>query len=168
MIQIREALTLTPGEYAQLRDLMVAVVDDGASIGYLRPMDPDEAAAYWRGVLGPNRVLLLAEGPDGRIVGTAQLGLEPRPNGRHRAEVNKLMVHPDARRQGLARRLMLELETIALREHRTLLFLDTREGDPSNDLYLGLGYTEAGRIPDYVRDENGKREATVIYYKSLA
>jgi ribosomal protein S18 acetylase RimI-like enzyme len=160
VIEIREATALTPAEYAQLSDLIVAVVDDGASIGYLPPMDRALADAYWQTVLAPNRVLLVAE-EDGRIVGSAQLHLETRPNGDHRAEVAKVMVHPDVRRRGLGR-------AIARRNARTLLVLDTREGDPSNVLYQGLGFQEAGRIPNYCKSEHGGFDATVVYYKQLS
>ena len=61
MVIIREAPTLTDDEYRQLSDMLIAVVDDGASIGFLPPLARAEADAYWHGVLGPQRVLLLAE-----------------------------------------------------------------------------------------------------------
>lgn len=165
-IQIREASALAPAEYDQLADLLVAVVDDGASIGFLPPLAPSEAHAYWRGVLKPNTVLLLAE-EHGAIIGSAQLHLEPRANGNHRAEVAKVMVSPLARRRGLGRSLMLRLEEIARRERRTLLVLDTRDGDPSNDLYRSMGYLEVGKIPGYARSASGNLHATVFYYKPL-
>jgi hypothetical protein len=45
--------------------------------------------------------------------------------------------------------------------------LDTREGNPSNDLYHALGYREAGRIPGWARDAAGTLSATVFWYKPL-
>jgi ribosomal protein S18 acetylase RimI-like enzyme len=78
------------------------------------------------------------------------------------------MVHPDVRRRGLGRALMERLEAIARRNARTLLVLDTREGDPSNVLYQGLGFQEAGRIPNYCKSEHGGFDATVVYYKQLS
>jgi ribosomal protein S18 acetylase RimI-like enzyme len=165
-VQIRVATALQSGEQEQLVDLLVAVVDDGASVGFLPPLERDEAAAYWSTVLGPDVVLLLAE-RSGRIVGTAQLQLASRPNGRHRAEVAKVMVLPSAQRQGLGRALMLRLESEARERGRTLLVLDTREGDPSNVLYQDLGYQEGGRIPGYARSASGELDGTVIYYKLL-
>jgi ribosomal protein S18 acetylase RimI-like enzyme len=168
VVTIRETPTLTPDEHDQLTALLVDVVNEGASIGFLMPLDPAEAEAYWRGVLSPGRVLLLVE-DGGRIVGTAQLHLAPLPNGHHRAEVAKVLVHPSARRRGIARSLMLRLEEIAHRERRTLLVLDTRVGDPSNGLYQSLGYVEVGQIPGYARTPSGADEfdATTIYYKPL-
>src|SRR5262245_25849699 len=166
-MQIRELSALDPAELGQLVDLLVAVVDDGASIGFLPPLDPVEAAAYWRGVLAPDVALLVAEEGD-RIVGTIQLHLVARPNGRHRAEVAKLMVHPVARRRGLGRRLVEAIEAVARRADRSLLVLDTREGDPSNALYRSLGYQPVGRIPGFARSGSGRLDATGIYYKQLA
>jgi ribosomal protein S18 acetylase RimI-like enzyme len=166
-VRIRQIDRLEADALRQLTRLLVVVVDDGASIGFLPPLAPAEARAYWRGVLGPGVVLLVAEGDEG-IVGTVQLHCALRPNGRHRAEVAKLMVHPTVRRQGVARRLMAAIEDAARAAERRLLVLDTREGDPANGLYRSLGYTEAGRIPGYALSGDGGADATVIYYKQLA
>ena len=164
---IRRLSRLEPAQIEQLVDLLIASVDDGASIGFLPPLARDEAERYWSEALAPGVILLVAE-QAGRIVGTVQLHLALKANGRHRAEVNKLMVHPDARRQGLGRLLMHHVEEVARREERTLLVLDTREGDPSNLLYRSLGYVEAGRIPRYARSANGELDTSVMYYKELA
>jgi ribosomal protein S18 acetylase RimI-like enzyme len=166
MIDIRIADRLTPGEIEQLADLLTAVVSDGASIGFLGPPAKVEAAAYWQRVLEPGVDLLLAKAA-GVIVGTVQLQAASSANGRHRAEIAKLMVSPRHRRQGIGRRLMEAAESAALRDGRWLLVLDTREGDPSNDLYRSLGYVEVGRIPRYARSLAGQLDATVYYYKEL-
>jgi ribosomal protein S18 acetylase RimI-like enzyme len=62
---------------------------------------------------------------------------------------------------------MLALEEDARATGKTLLVLDTREGDPSNDLYRALGYREAGRIPGWARDAADTSSATVFWYKPL-
>jgi acetyltransferase len=54
--------------------------------------------------------------------------LETRANGNHRAEATKLFVHRRARRCGLARALMAEVERTARLLGRTLLVMDTRKG----------------------------------------
>jgi GNAT superfamily N-acetyltransferase len=46
--------------------------------------------------------MLIAE-IDGTVKGTIQIGLDMPPNGRHRADIMKLMVDPSARKQGLGR-----------------------------------------------------------------
>lgn len=164
---IREAAGLGDREIAELAEILVAVVVQGASVGFLPPLTADAAEAYWRTGLEPGTILLVAE-QDGRIAGTAQLALALRPNGRHRAEVNKVLVHPAFQRQGIGRALLEAIEVIARREGRTLLHLDTREGDPANRLYQSLGYIEAGRIPCWARSADSTLQATVFYYKLLA
>jgi ribosomal protein S18 acetylase RimI-like enzyme len=163
---IRIADRLTPTEVEGLADLLIAVVADGASVGFLPPLGREDAVAHWQDVLAPGVVLFVAE-QAGRIVGTVQLQCAPKLNAAHRAEIAKLMVDPDARRQGLGRRLMEAAEAEAYRLGRTLLVLDTREGDPSNGLYMTLGYAEVGRIPRYARSASGKLDGTVIYFKEL-
>src|SRR5204863_8169810 len=92
-----------------------------------------------------------SRGAGGALLGTAQLDLCTRPNGRHRAEVVKVIVHTKARRRGIGRALMLALEDEARRQGRGTLVLDTRRGDPAERLYAGVGYTLAGVIPAYAR-----------------
>lgn len=77
------------------------------------------------------------------------------------------MTHPNFRRNGIGRSLMQKVEERAKQENRSLLVLDTREGDPSNKLYKSLDYQEVGTIPGYAISPNGKLDATVIYYKNI-
>jgi ribosomal protein S18 acetylase RimI-like enzyme len=77
------------------------------------------------------------------------------------------MVHSDARREGLGKRLMEKAEERAKVEKRNLITLDTRAGDPSNLLYKSIGYIEAGRIPKYARSDNGSLHETIFYYKQM-
>ena len=149
-----------------LARLLIDVVADGASVGFLPPLTAAEAERYWAGVMDGSTVLWVAR-HGGDVVGTVQLQLCGRANGEHRAEIAKLMVHPRAQRQGIGRRLMEAAEERARKEGRSLLVLDTRAGDPSNRLYRALGYTEAGSIPQYARSADGSFDATVIYYKLL-
>jgi ribosomal protein S18 acetylase RimI-like enzyme len=165
-VSVCEAGSLASDQIEQLTNILIAVTADGASVGYLPPLDPDEARGYWAGVIRPGNILLIAE-HNGRIVGTAQLELAMKLNARHRAEVNKVLVDPACQRQGIGRRLMEALEEVARREGRTLLHLDTREGDGSNDLYRRMGFTEAGRIPNWARSASGSLDGTVFYFKLL-
>ncbi|UHA75458.1 GNAT family N-acetyltransferase [Paenibacillus sp. 481] len=149
-----------------LADLLIQVVKDGASIGFLPPLSPREARDYWANLLNPDIKLWIAV-LHGRVVGTVQLHLCNKPNGNHRAEIAKLMTRPQDRRTGVGRALMRTAEVAARSEDRTLLVLDTREGDPSNLLYRSIGYEQAGTIPSFARSANGNLDATVLYYKLL-
>jgi GNAT superfamily N-acetyltransferase len=83
--------------------------------------------------------------------------------------VAKLLVHPDARRRGVARSLMIALEAIARSENKTLLTLDTETGGKAEPLYQSLGYVAAGVIPRYARDSlTSNLHGTTIMYKELA
>ncbi|MEV0052422.1 hypothetical protein AB0H34_18195 [Saccharopolyspora shandongensis] len=89
----------------ELADLLVDVVDDGFSLGFLEPFDQAAAVTWWEAreaaVADGDLVVWAAHGPDG-IVGTVSLALEAKPNGRNRAEIVKLMVHRDAAARGWA------------------------------------------------------------------
>lgn len=165
-LQIRRVDRLSARERDDLSEVLVACVAGGSSLGFHAPLDPETARAWWEGFPRPGVMLLVAQ-QDGQIVGTVQLHAAESANGAHRGEVAKLLVHPERRRQGIARALMAALEDEAQRESKLLLVLDTREGDPSNDLYRSLGYREGGRIPDWARDAAGTLSGTVFWYKRL-
>jgi GNAT superfamily N-acetyltransferase len=166
-LSTRRADTLTAGERAALADVLIACVDEGASLGFHAPLAPALAHTWWDGFPRSGVILLVAE-QDGRIVGTVQLHDAESANGAHRGEVAKLLVHPAWRRRGIARALMRQLEDEARAMGKLLLVLDTREGDPSNDLYAALGYIAGGRIPNWARDASGALSPTIFWYKELA
>ncbi|MCC6628639.1 MAG: GNAT family N-acetyltransferase [Chloroflexi bacterium] len=154
-----------------LTALLCDAVASGASVGFLPPLATTDAAAYWDSVATAladgSRRLLIARDAGGTTVGTVQLDLVMRDNGRHRAEIAKLMVLRSSRRQGIGRALMVAVEAEARRLGRTTLVLDTRRGDPSETLYAALGYTLAGTIPHYARSASGQLDGTAIYYRVL-
>ncbi len=77
------------------------------------------------------------------MVAAGTLDLATPENQPHRAEVQKVIVDPSARRAGLARMLLRELEILAAGAGRSLLTLDTRVGDAGEALYRAEGL--AGR-----------------------
>lgn len=155
---------------ATLVALLQATVAAGASIGFHPPVSFADARAYWHGIVAGvaagERVLIAAFDGE-RAVGSVQVALESRDNGRHRGEIQKLMVLPEARGRGLGSALMAAAEDAARRAGRTLLVLDTREGDTAERLYRRMGWTEAGRVPGYVREADGSHSATIYFYRQL-
>jgi len=149
----------------ELAQMLVLVVE-GASIGFLPPVTKEAAVEYWRSVGESGIILFIAKIGD-RVVGSVQLHDSSSQNGAHRAEIAKMMVHPEFRQQGIARKLMIAAEEKAISGGKTLLVLDTREGTPANSLYISLGYVEVGRIPNYARSADGTLHTTVIYYKQI-
>lgn len=154
----------------ELVELLLDVVNGGGTVGFLPPLSKEEATAFWDGVRkaldGSGRRMLVAR-RGGRVFGTVQLDLAMQTNGRHRAEVMKLLVHEEARRQGLGRGLMGAVEGVARDEGQTLLVLDTRQGEPAEEFYAALGYRRAGVIPNFAESADGTLHATVLFYKEL-
>jgi GNAT superfamily N-acetyltransferase len=155
-----------------LAEVLHAAVHAGASVSFILPFSMDDARAFWVDKIlpdvqrGKRRVLIARSG--GALSGTVQLNLDVPPNQAHRAEVVKLLVHPAARRRGIARALMARIEEIARAESRNLLTLDTRTSDAAEPLYLSMGYVLSGIIPRYARDPAGSHlESTSILYKEL-
>jgi GNAT superfamily N-acetyltransferase len=163
---VRRAHHLTTQEREDLAELLVACVDEGASLGFHAPLAMETARRWWARFPRQGVALFVAE-QDGRIVGTVQLHDAESANGAHRGEVAKLLVHPARRRQGIARRLMHQLEAEAREAGKLLLVLDTREGDASNVVYRSLEYQQGGRIPDWARDASGMLSATIFWFKPL-
>jgi GNAT superfamily N-acetyltransferase len=155
----------------RLCEILIDCVQAGASVGFLAPLAPADADAYWERVeraAGGGRCLLLVGTLGGDVVeGTVQLDLDTLPNQRHRATVSKLLVHTVARRQGLGAALMAAAERAALEAGRSLLTLDTATGDAER-LYARTGWRPAGAIPDYAMNPDGTLTATTFYWKRLA
>ncbi|MFU9138209.1 GNAT family N-acetyltransferase [Erwinia tasmaniensis] len=154
---------------AELCNVLSACVAQGASVGFVS-LDPEPMRHFWLGViasLNSGDLQLLVARQAGRVVATVILVLAMMPNGAHRAEIAKLLVHPQARRRGIARQLLSRAEQLARQACRTLLVLDTRSGDVAEQLYLTQGWKISGQIPEYALSIDGVPEATTVMYKCL-
>ncbi|RWR02119.1 acetyltransferase [[Pantoea] beijingensis] len=155
-------------EQASLCQVLANCVAEGASVGFTDAADLASMRRFWQGVIADiasgEKQLLVAR-KQGKIIGTVTVAIGMMPNGTHRAEIAKLLVNPDIRRQGVAYQLMKKAEIIALEAGKTLLVLDTRSGDIAEKLYVSLGWIVAGQIPGYARSTEGVLDATTIMYK---
>ena len=104
---------LNPSHGDELLDaldtLLRNAVESGASVGFLPPLAPEESRAFWQATLdevASGTRLALGAWLDERLVGTVHLALATKPNGRHRGEVQKLLVHTTVRRRGVAQKLL--------------------------------------------------------------
>lgn len=155
----------------RLAEILVACVEGGASVSFLAPLPLDLARSTMREVaqqVATGRCILLAAWAGGVLFGTVRVQLDTPLNQPHRAEICKMLVHPEARRHGLGQALMLAAETAAIGAGRTLLTLDTLTGDAGERLYRRLGWTEVGAIPGYSVDAAGRPESATIFYKRLS
>ena len=153
----------------ELAAVLVDAIDSGAGVSFMAGLRHDDAAAWWRKTLGalPARSVVLVARDGLGIVGTVQLQPAWAPNQPHRADVAKLIVHQRARRHGIARALMAELERHARAEGFTLLLLDTCRGTAAEQLYAGLGWTRVGVVPNFALNPDGTPCDTVFFYKTL-
>ncbi|EHR4996458.1 N-acetyltransferase family protein [Vibrio parahaemolyticus] len=168
-MEIKEVSSIS-GLADQLHLLLVDCINSGASVGFLTPVDENEVKSYWSSVesdleSGTRRLFLAYDGES--VIGVVQLSLCSKPNGSHRGEVEKLMVHTDARGKGISKKLMSLMEDVATEIGLSLLVLDTRLGDVASSLYRTIGYTEAGQIPQFARSSTGELEGTVYFFKIL-
>jgi GNAT superfamily N-acetyltransferase len=156
---------------AALARVLVACVDDGASVSFFPPMAMPDALAFWRKVssaVARGEKILLAAWLDGAIAGTVQLDLATPPNQPHRADLAKMLVHPAARRHGIGRKMLARIEAEAAAAGKWLLTLDTLAGSAAEALYRAGGWTECGLIPDYALDfDRTTPRATMLFYKRL-
>ncbi|SLN40564.1 Acetyltransferase [Pseudoruegeria aquimaris] len=155
-----------------LAEVLSACVLDGASVGFILPFGRGKARDFWASRIAPcvasGARRLFGARVEGRLVGTVQLVLDMPENQPHRAEIAKLLVHPQARRRGVARALMAAAEAEARGLGRSLLTLDTRTGDSAEPLYASLGFEVAGVIPGYCRAVDAARlESTTYMFKPL-
>ena len=156
--------------HEELYQVLSACVALGASVGFI-DNDPQPMRRFWQdaiaSVASGEKMLLVARRQQ-QIVGTVILELCGKQNGAHRAEIAKLLVHPDARRQGIARELLARAERLAQQQGKTLLVLDTRSGDAAEQLYLAQGWQVCGQIPRFALSTQGELDATTVMYKLFA
>ena len=111
--------------------------------------------------------ILLAAFLDEQLVGTVQIVLSTPPNQPHGADIAKLLVLRSARARGVGRRLMEFAEETSRQAGKTLLVLDTVTGASGERLYLRLGWTKVGVIPNYALYPDGRFCDTTIFFKEL-
>jgi GNAT superfamily N-acetyltransferase len=170
-IDAAEARTRSDELATALADVLIDCVEGGASVSFMLPLPRDKALGFWRGVLEAasrnERVLLVAETAENRIIGTVQLITAQPDNQPHRADVAKMLVHRDARRQGVAALLMAAIDQAAHDEGKTVLVLDTVTGGDAERLYQRAGWHMAGVVPNYALMPDGAYCATTFFHKQL-
>jgi GNAT superfamily N-acetyltransferase len=166
---------LDPADYVDsipaLADLLKDAVDGGAGVNFLAGVTTEQAAAWWLEriphVTDGTISVFVARDATGRIVGSTILIRSRNQNSMHRAEIGKVLVHREARRQGIGRALMQAAETEARGEGRWLLILDTVAGSAADSLYRSLGWQVLGTMPDHGRLPDGTLWPTTYFWKDL-
>jgi GNAT superfamily N-acetyltransferase len=123
----------TRAQASELADILIACVHGGASVSFMAPLSREKAEAFWNDAADAvesieRRLLVATEIHTGRLLGTVQIYLKQPENQPHRGKVEKMLVHPEARRRGRGRELMRQAEDSARAAGKTLLVLDTATG----------------------------------------
>src|SRR5512136_1153297 len=85
-----------------LAEILIACVNGGASVSFMAPLARDKAESFWHGVAdsvarGERALLVAKERGSAKLVGTVQVVLKQMENQPHRADLAKMLVHPEIR-----------------------------------------------------------------------
>jgi GNAT superfamily N-acetyltransferase len=165
------SLSAAPATVAALADLLIETVANRGSIGFMHPVSPAKAVAFWGAALAAaerGQRVVLGAFEERVLVGTASLLLDCPENQPHRAEIAKMMTAFRYRGQGVATALLAAAERIAVDRGRTLLTLDTAEQEGAAGLYEKMGYQRTGLIPDFALMPYGGLTGTIVYWKRIS
>lgn len=153
-----------------LAAVLVEIVADGGSVGFMHPLDPAQARAFWERALeaaAAEQRIVFGAFDDDQLVATVSLLIDCPPNQPHRAEIAKMMTVPRCRGRGIASALLRAAEAAAVERGKILLVLDTASEGGASGLYEQHGYTLSGEIPDYALKPHGGLTGTLLYWKRI-
>ncbi len=152
-----------------LAQLLLDAHESGMALGLAAPLTMDSARSACAKTgerLSRDRILLAAF-DDAELVGAVQLSRSDAGNGRHRGEVQRLVVRGDRRGKGVGRALMEAVVDEARRRGLKLLWLTTHADTDADRVYERLGWSRAGVIPGYAELPTGELAANAFFYLQL-
>jgi GNAT superfamily N-acetyltransferase len=117
-------------------------------------------------VAGGRRLLLVAW-IEGVIAGSVEVELALPESEPDLAQLERLLVAPAWRGQGIGRALLTRAEQAARGVGRRLLTCRVRAGDAAERTLLGAGWQGAGRIPDATVDAHGAPTGQVMLWRRV-
>jgi ribosomal protein S18 acetylase RimI-like enzyme len=159
-----------PATYEQVHRVLAAVMELGGAVGWLGVPTYAETVAWLDGIVaavaaGQARFAVVEV--DGRIEALGRWVRYDKPTVAGNADIQQVMVHPDARGGGLARLLITALVDDARAAGIEVLTLDVRGNNHgAMALYESLGFQRAGRLPDFVAIGDDRWDR-VNFYRDL-
>jgi acetyltransferase len=153
-----------------LAQLLLDAHDSGMALGLAAPLSLAGARAAYRDAaarLVPGERIMLAAFDGDELVGAVQLDRSEAGNGRHRAELRRLVVRAGRRGAGVGRALVEAVVEGARGLDLRLLWLSTHEGTDADRIYERLGWTRAGVIPEYAELPSGELTGNAFYFLRL-
>ncbi len=135
-------------------------VDPPSDADYRRSLDPllDRSAGVNGGVVAALH--------DGRVVGTAQWSRSGYPTRRVLAELDRVVVAPDARRGGVGRRVVEAALADAATHGVEVVILEVRGNNHGAiTLYERCGFTRCGHIPNAVADGTDRFDLVLMVHE---
>ena len=154
-----------------LAALLVDAVADGAALGFLAGLGAQEAEAWWSREVLPDlasgRAELLAAFDGDHLLGAALLRPDPRPAAQGVAALTGLVVHTRARRRGVARALLAEVEAGSAAGGRTLLLTEVPSRSAAEAVIGSAGWSRIGRVAERLRHPDGTPVGTALFERRL-
>ena len=147
----------------ELAQLLLDAHASNMALGMAAPLTREVAADAWRRLSGA----LFAAVDGGVVVGAVNLAPSTTPNGRHRAEVQKLAVRLDRRGAGIGAALLDATVERAREQGLRLLWLTTHADTRSDGFYMSRGWTRLGVMPEYSVAPDGRYAANAFFYLQL-
>jgi GNAT superfamily N-acetyltransferase len=158
---------------AHLDELAQLLLDAHAAnmaLGFASPLTRERAADAYRRTaaqLEPGERVLLGALDGDTLVGAVHLARATAENGRHRAEIQRLVVSEARRGSGIGRALVEAAVERARALGLGLLWLTTHEETPADEVYRRLGWTRLGVVPGYATLPDGSLAGNAYYYLTL-
>lgn len=147
--------------------LLRDAVESGGTVGFVLPVTDDKLNRYWTGVardLEAGERELLAAIEHGKVIGALQIAYEKAESVRHRADLQKLIVHSSEHRRGIARALLVAaLERMPALGVAMYTITTFKEGVAEN-LVRSLLFTRFGVMPHYGLTPDGKLHDASMHY----
>ncbi|WP_371618780.1 N-acetyltransferase family protein [Streptomyces sp. NBC_00454] len=139
---------------AQAHRILAELVAGGAALGWVEPPAPEEVTELLERLVAAVRAgdaALRAAYLGPRLVGLGYWQRYARPTHRPHADLEKIAVDPGIHGRGIGRALTAALIEDARTAGIEVLTLDARgDNERALGLYASLGFTEYGRLPDFV------------------
>ncbi|KAJ7510841.1 acetyltransferase [Mycena galericulata] len=158
-------------------DIHIACIEVDHTIAtFTPPLNREVIIAWWKEraaeAAAGRRFIVMAFAEDSagqkQLAGYAMLFRPLTQTGPFRGTIEKLLVSPNFRRRGIARKVMQKLEDEAKAHGQTLLMVDTVTGSPAEMVYPKLGYILLGIVPKYgISPLDGSLHGGTFYWKQL-
>jgi len=153
-----------------LVDLLKDSVANNYSVGFMQDSTEADFEKFWLEEIATcdsENGLFLAIAGD-QVLGSVIITRELRANGRHRAELRKLLVHSKAQKMGIGTALERLATNYAKEIGLNLLYLDSATTYLIDGVYEKWGWKKSGEIPNFARNPDGALVSTWFFYKLLS